>query len=104
MKTLLLTTVLLLTLNAFGSTNERTNQKKANEIVALLESKEVSNIFDQVGALRSVEYMFSGRAIFGPVIYKLKFRPESFYAEPCVAIVRLDIRDNSVRSANFKCE
>ena len=46
MKTLLLTTTLLLTLNVFGSTNERLNQKKANEIVAVLESKEISNILN----------------------------------------------------------
>ena len=104
MKTLLLTTALLFTLNGFGSTNERLNQKKANEIVAVLESKEVLNIFGQVGALKSIEYMFSGRAIFGPVHYKLKFRPESFDAAPCVAMVQLDLRDNSVRSANLKCE
>jgi hypothetical protein len=104
MKTLLLTTALLLTLNAFGSANERLNQKKANEIVAVLESKEVLNMFGQVGALKSVEYMFSGRAIFGPAIYKLKFRPESSHAAPCVAIVQVDMRDNSVRSTTLKCE
>jgi hypothetical protein len=104
MKTLLLTMTVLLTFNAFGSDYERFNQKKVDEMVAVLDSKEVMSFFNQTGALRSIDHMITGRAIFGPVNYKLVFRPATFDGPKCVARVGLDIRDNSVRSAKLICE